>query len=68
MTKGILILILILICLLLCLGCSSSGTKVTKPRYHKVWARENKYIIDIPVGNRHIQLFERKRTKTVRMK
>ncbi|MBL7875011.1 MAG: hypothetical protein JNL53_05075 [Cyclobacteriaceae bacterium] len=64
MTKGI----LICMCLVVCLGCSSSGTKVVKPRYHKVWAGGNKYRIDIPVGTRHIHMFERKRTKTVRMK
>lgn len=46
---------------------SSKGTKAVKPKTHKVWARDNKYIIDIPVGARHIRLFERKRTKTVRM-
>ncbi|MCE2894297.1 MAG: hypothetical protein LW721_07645 [Flammeovirgaceae bacterium] len=47
---------------------SSGGTKVVKPRYHHVWARGNKYRIDIPIGSRHIRMFERKRTKTVRMK
>lgn len=49
-------------------SCASSGEKVVKPRTHKMWAKGNKYVIDIPVGARHIQLFERKRTKTVRMK
>jgi hypothetical protein len=41
---------------------------VLKPKYHKVWAKGNKYLIDIPVGTRHIHLFERRRTKTVSMK
>ncbi len=49
-------------------GSSGKGTKVVKPKTHKVWARGNKYVIDIPVGARRIQLFERKRTKTVNMK
>jgi hypothetical protein len=44
------------------------GTKVLKPKYHKVWAKGNKYLIDIPVGTRHIHLFERRRTRTVTMK
>lgn len=51
-----------------CLACSSSGKKVVKPRYHHMWAKGNKYLIDIPVGNRHIRLFQRKRTKAVSMK
>jgi len=51
-------------------SCKSShgNTKVLKPKYHKVWAKGNKYLIDIPVGTRHIHLFERRRTKTVSMK
>jgi len=44
-----------------------TGTKVLKPKTHKVWAKGNKYLIDIPIGARHLHLFERKRTKTVRM-
>jgi hypothetical protein len=42
--------------------------KVVKPRTHKVWAKGNRYRIDIPIGNRHIRMFERKRTRMVRMK
>ncbi|HLZ17328.1 MAG TPA: hypothetical protein VKQ08_09825 [Cyclobacteriaceae bacterium] len=63
-----------LLVLLLIVGCSGScasqkgGTKVLRPRYHKVWAKGNKYLIDIPVGARHIRLFERRRTKVVSMK
>ncbi|MBN8575909.1 MAG: hypothetical protein KF775_14105 [Cyclobacteriaceae bacterium] len=49
-------------------GTVGKGQKVVKPRTHKMWAKGNRYVIDIPVGNRHIQMFERKRTKTVRMK
>ncbi len=53
-------------------GCGSSkatsSKKVVKPRYHHVWAKGNKYRIDIPIGNRHIRLFQRKRTKAVNMK
>ncbi|MCW5910937.1 MAG: hypothetical protein KIT62_07675 [Cyclobacteriaceae bacterium] len=49
-------------------GLLGKGEKVVKPRTHKVWARGNRYVIDIPVGNRHIRMFERKRTKMVRMK
>jgi hypothetical protein len=49
-------------------ACGSKGTKVIKPKTHKVWARGNKYLIDIPVGARRIQLFERRKTKTVNMK
>ncbi|MFM7428372.1 MAG: hypothetical protein ACKO1F_00560 [Flammeovirgaceae bacterium] len=54
--------------LMLFASCSSSGKKVIKPRYHHVWAKGNKYRIDIPVGTRHIRLFQRKRTKAVSMK
>jgi hypothetical protein len=60
--------IFVLISSLLLLCCSSSGTKVVKPRTHKIWAKGNRYVIDIPVGNRHIRMLERKRTKIVRMK
>ncbi|MCX8492409.1 MAG: hypothetical protein ORN54_15235 [Cyclobacteriaceae bacterium] len=60
---------LLIICLAFA-SCHSSGTskKVVKPRYHNVWAKGNKYRIDIPIGNRHIRLLERKRVKTTRMK
>ncbi|MFM8850935.1 MAG: hypothetical protein ACKOE5_11125 [Cytophagales bacterium] len=51
-----------------CVACSSSSKKVIKPRYHHVWAKGNKYRIDIPIGNRHIRMFQRKRTKAVSMK
>ncbi|HCZ36825.1 MAG TPA: hypothetical protein DHV26_12965 [Cytophagales bacterium] len=47
---------------------SKQSQKVVKPRTHKVWAKGNRYRIDIPIGNRHIRMFERKRTKMVRMK
>jgi len=53
---------------LLLLACSSSGQKVVKPRTHKMWSKGNRYVIDIPIGARHIRMFERKRTKIVRMK
>jgi hypothetical protein len=56
------------VCTFLLLSCASSGEKVVKPKTHKMWARGNRYVIDIPVGARHIRLFERKRTKMVRMK
>jgi hypothetical protein len=61
-------LVLLLLCIVIFSSCASSGEKVVKPRTHKMWAKGNKYVIDIPVGARHIQLFERKRTKTVRMR
>jgi hypothetical protein len=48
-------------------GSSRGTTEVTKPRYHHTWAK-NRYRIDIPIGARHIRLFERKRTRTVSMK
>jgi hypothetical protein len=57
-----------IILLLILSSCASSGKKVVKPRYHHVWAKGNKYRIDIPVGNRHIRMFQRKRTKAVSMK
>jgi len=63
MTRSLLIVIALIL-----LSCSSSGTKVVKPRYHHVWAKGNKYRIDIPIGNRHIRMFERKRTRAVKMK
>jgi hypothetical protein len=50
------------------LSACASGEKVVKPRTHKIWPRGNKYVIDIPVGTRHIQLIKRKRTRVVRMK
>ncbi|MBL7861760.1 MAG: hypothetical protein JNJ65_11410 [Cyclobacteriaceae bacterium] len=52
----------------LVMACGSSGQRVVKPKTHKVWARGNRYLIDIPIGARHIHLVERKRTKLVRMK
>lgn len=61
-------LIILLLGAFLLFSCGSSGTKVVKPRTHKMWAKGNRYVIDIPVGNRHIRMFERKRTKMVRMK
>jgi hypothetical protein len=60
-------LIIILVCISSC-SSSKGGTKVLRPKYHKVWAKGNKYLIDIPVGVRHIHLFERRRTKIVTMK
>jgi len=53
---------------LLLFSCASSGERVVRPRTHKMWAKGNHYVIDIPVGTRHIRMFERKRTKMVRMK
>ena len=65
----IILLRLLFLCFLLasCHGTNASK-KVVKPRYHHVWAKGNKYRIDIPIGNRHIRLFQRKRTKAVKMK
>jgi hypothetical protein len=61
--------IILLLALLATASCSSrGGTRVLKPKYHKTWPHGNKYVIDIPVGVRHIHLFERRRTKTVTMK
>ena len=53
---------------LLACGASDSSKKAAKPRYHHVWAGGNKYRIDIPIGNRHIRMLGRKRTKAVKMK
>jgi hypothetical protein len=68
MKRGFVLLLLIT----LVSGCGlfdkGRGQKVVKPRTHKVWAKGNRYRIDIPIGNRHIRMFERKRTKMVRMK
>ena len=61
------IAILALLVLASC-GGSRGSTKVTKPRYHHVWAKGNRYRIDIPIGNRHIRFLERKRTKAITMK
>jgi hypothetical protein len=61
-------LLSIILSTLLLLSCASTGEKVVKPRTHKMWAKGNRYVIDIPVGARHIRIFERKRTKMVRMK
>ncbi|MBS1507484.1 MAG: hypothetical protein JSS79_12625 [Bacteroidetes bacterium] len=47
---------------------SSKGTKVLRPKTHTVWPKGHKYLIDIPVGTRHIHIWERRRTKTVTMK
>ncbi|MBS1556604.1 MAG: hypothetical protein JSU09_16930 [Bacteroidetes bacterium] len=60
--------VLFIVFIVACVACSSSGKKVVKPRYHHVWAKGNKYRIDIPIGNRHIRMFQRKRTKAVSMK
>jgi hypothetical protein len=68
MQRGFLLLLFVTIAS----GCSlldkGRSQKVVKPRTHKVWAKGNRYRIDIPIGNRHIRMFERKRTKVVRMK
>jgi hypothetical protein len=62
-------ILLFAILAILLFSCSAtSSKKVMKPRYHHVWARGNKYRIDIPIGNRHLRMFERKRTKAIRMK
>ncbi len=62
-------ILFVTISLLLLAACGSSkGTNVVKPKTHKMWAKGNKYVIDIPVGARHIRLFERKRTRKVSMK
>ncbi len=61
------LLIFLLLMFSVCSCRSMKGTKVTKPKTHKIGAKGNKYLIDIPVGVRHIHLFERRRTKTVRM-
>jgi hypothetical protein len=56
------------LCTSMLFSCASSGEKVVKPKTHKMWARGNRYVIDIPVGARHIRMFERKRTRMVKMK
>jgi hypothetical protein len=61
-------LFILMVSTLLLFSCASTGEKVVKPKTHKMWAKGNRYVIDIPVGVRHIRLFERKRTKMVRMK
>ncbi|MCU0420148.1 MAG: hypothetical protein MUC38_10905 [Cyclobacteriaceae bacterium] len=62
-------LIVCLVIVLAASGCRSSrGTTVVQPKTYKVWPKGNKYRISIPVGARRINLFERKRTKTVRMR
>lgn len=61
-------LVLFIVVFVSACGSAGKGQKVVKPRTHKVWPKGNRYVIDIPVGNRHIRMFERKRTKTVRMK
>lgn len=57
-----------IISMLLLSSCIGSGERVVKPRTHKMWARGNRYVIDIPVGARHIRMIERKRTRMVRVK
>jgi len=61
-------LLIVTLSTLLLFSCAASGEKVVKPRTHKMWAKGNRYVIDIPVGARHIRMFERKRTRMVRMK
>jgi hypothetical protein len=53
---------------LLATGCTSAQhtTDVVKPKYHRAPVT-NKWVIDIPVGARHIRFLERKRTKVVKM-
>ncbi|MBS1682860.1 MAG: hypothetical protein JST48_14195 [Bacteroidetes bacterium] len=61
-------LLVFILMLLFMFSCKSTrSTKVVKPKTHKIWAKGNKYLIDIPVGVRHIHLFKRRRIKTVRM-
>lgn len=60
-------ILLVAFCLLL-FSCASSGERVVKPRTHKMWAKGHRYVIDIPVGVRHIHLFERKRTRMMRVR
>ncbi|HTH56550.1 MAG TPA: hypothetical protein VL728_10940 [Cyclobacteriaceae bacterium] len=62
-------LALVMLCSVFLVSCKAptGGTKVVKPKTHKMWAKGNKYLIDIPIGARHLHLFERRRTKTVRM-
>ncbi|MBS1949942.1 MAG: hypothetical protein OJF59_002417 [Cytophagales bacterium] len=63
------IVFLILLAVLLT-SCHSSktSTKVLRPKTHNVWPAGNKYLIDIPVGVRHIHLFKRRTTKTQTLK
>jgi hypothetical protein len=61
-------IITVFLCSLLFTACASSGERVVKPKTHKIWPAGNRYVIDIPVGARHIRFIERKRTKKVRMK
>jgi hypothetical protein len=46
---------------------SGSTTKVVRPKYHKTGPKDHQWLVDIPVGARHIRFFERKRTQVVRM-
>ena len=43
-----------------------NSTAVVRPRYHMT-SPKNRWLVDIPIGARHIRILERKRTKVVRM-
>jgi hypothetical protein len=54
-------------CLLLT-GCGSAdGSRIVKPRYHRVLpVKVKEYRINWRIGKRHIKLFKRQRTKTIK--
>ncbi|MFN5171327.1 MAG: hypothetical protein ACK5DD_17050 [Cyclobacteriaceae bacterium] len=62
-----LVIYILLGCLLLT-GCGSAdGSRIVKPRYHRVLPVKGKeYRINWRIGNRHIKLFKRQRTKMIK--
>ncbi len=60
-------LLIVTLVALLC-GCSSRGTEVAKPRYHKSWYKNHKWNKKWKVGRIQVKPFEKQGTRKVKMK
>lgn len=63
MARALSLILLLSLCLLVSCRSSKNKTQVLRPKTHKIWPAGNKYVIDIPVGARHIRLLKRRTTK-----
>lgn len=59
---------LLLIVLAVSWGCSSRGTEVAKPRYHKSWYKNHKWNKRYKVWRIQVRPFERQGVRNVKMK
>jgi len=66
MRYSLLVLTLMLACI--ASGCSSRGTEVAKPRYHKSWYKKHRWNKKWKVGRLQVRPFEKQGTKKVKMK